>query len=353
MQRILSAGLTSALLILLTAFLTAAHAATVEDLGSARVPVTDEGTPERSRAIAAAFAAVLVKIAGDSAHLGDARVAGLRRQAASFNTLFGYERGTDGALWLRADFDAARVATALREAGIAVWGRERPELTLRLVLRDAMHAPVAGTDETAVLLREAVAREAVQRGIPLQWSAQPFPAGTPGEASLAAPLLLDRLREVDEAPETRLDLVLEPDGATPPVWTVQWRLYVKDAPARPALAEGRAQRDLPETLLQAELGKAFDALARHYLTATAAPAAGEFQIRIEGVDSPEAWARTVHYLESLDVLTRVRVERVENGVLQVGLEAHGGEVAFAQATGFGQVLRAAPGERGRYTVLPR
>ena len=322
-------------------------ALTVDDLGAARVPVTDNSDAERARGVAAAFDRVLVKITGDSASLADSRVAGLRRRAREFNTLYGYERSPEGALLLRADFDAARVSAALRAEGMPVWGRERPGVEALFLLRDASGKLLPAAEETSRALHEALLRQAGNRGIPLALIPLTAELQAKVEAAPASSEVLDHASETPGATPVRLVVLLDAlEGEAG--WRIDWRVAI-DGEA----ATGEGRLDLPGPLLEGGLEAAFDAIGRHYVAAVASAGEVAFRIHIEGVNSPAAWARTITYLETLDTLSQVRLARLGDGIAEFELSAHGGPAAFAQAVGFGQVLQAVPGTTDRFSVVQR
>ena len=322
-------------------------ALTVDDLGAARVPVTDNSDAERARGVAAAFDRVLVKITGDSASLADSRAAALRRRAREFNTLYGYERSPEGALLLRADFDAARVTAALRAEGMPVWGRERPGVEALLLLRDTSGKLLPAGDEIWLTLHEALQRQSANRGVPL--TRVPITATLQAgfEAAADASEVLELLSAAPGESPVRLVVVLnrlEGEGG----WRLEWRVAIETT-----VAEGEGRLDLPGPLLEGGLETAFDAIGRHYVSAVASAGEAAFRIRVEGMDSPTDWARTITYLEALDTLSQVRLARLGDGVAEFELSAHGGPAAFSQAVGFGQVLRAVPGATDRFSVVAR
>ena len=327
--------------------LSAPRALTVDDLGAARVPVADNSDAERVRGVAAAFDRVLVKITGDSGSLVDDRAAALRRRAREFNTLYGYERSPEGALLLRADFDAARVTAALRGEGVPVWGRERPGVEALFLVRDATGKRYPMEEETSRTLHEALLRTASNRGIPLTLTAPTREMLNGLEDKSNSDALFARLQESPSASPVRLFVLLDllpGEGG----WHLEWRVAIDEA-----VTTGSGQLDLPAPLLDGGLETAFDAIGRHYLATVATGGEASFRIQVQGVDSPVAWARTITYLEGLDTLSRVRLARLADGVAEFELSAHGGAAAFAQAAGFGQVLRAVPGASDRFSIVQR
>jgi len=168
----------------LAAFLFAAGAAaaaeTVGDLYQARVHVTGEEEPNRSRGFAAGLQDVLVKLTGDPTLIGDPAVAALGANAGSLVGAFRYrdlmagipvydEQGTrQRPFILTIDFDPQKIDAALKSLGRSAWTAERPRLIL-FVAVDNGTAPYLLTSDGARGRdqREALDESAWLYGVPI------------------------------------------------------------------------------------------------------------------------------------------------------------------------------------------
>jgi len=226
-----------------------ADAASVEELYQARVHVTGQEEPARSRGFAAGLRDVLVKLSGDPKLVGDPVVDGLATKAGGFVRDFRYrdlmagipvhdEQGTrQRPFVLTIDFDPAKIDRVLQSLGRRAW-TERPRLAVfvgvdygvvRYVLAaDGMH----GRDQ-----REALAAAAWRYGIPIV---------LPNAAQLGVPapavetLQRGDLGELQEkARAIGGDLVLAGALSFVPAtrgWTAEWRLAVKGVTHRWSIA---------------------------------------------------------------------------------------------------------------------
>lgn len=320
-------------------------AATVNDLHTAEVPAADNSEAELIRAIEAAFQVVLVKLTGNSQSANLPAVAKLRARARQYNTLFGYERGADGALRLRADFDLPAVSAALRERGLPVWGKERPEVATWLVLTDGDGRRVMPDDRSREIF-DSLVRQAALRAIPVR-----HPAATATLNALLAEAgdddaLLTGFGTLATQFGTPASLVIlldqQADGLS---WQLRWRLAVEAE-----TAAGEASGELPVPLLIAGVDRALDALAHHYLQSTVSTAASTVELSVEDITTADAYGRALNYLARLDVVGRVDVNKIEGTTVFFKLIAHGGLPALAQSIGFGQVLSAVPEAPTRYRL---
>lgn len=320
-------------------------AATVKDLHTAEVPAADNSEAELIRAIEAAFQVVLVKLTGNSQSANLPAVAKLRARARQYNTLFGYERGADGALRLRADFDLPAVSAALRERGLPVWGKERPEVVTWLVLTDGGGRRVMPDDRSREIF-DSLVRQAALRAIPVR-----RPAATATLNALLAEAdddetLLRGFGALASQFGTPASLVIlldqQADGLS---WQLRWRLAVEEE-----TVEGEASGELPVPLVIAGVDRALDALAHHYLQNTVSTGASTVELSVEDITTADAYGRALNYLARLDAVGRVEVQKIEGTTVFFRLLAHGGLPALAQSIGFGQVLSAVPEAPTRYRL---
>lgn len=326
-------------------------AVTVNDLGSALVPVTDNSAAEQGRGVSTAFDRVIVKLTGDSRSLAGPALKGLRKQAGQFNTLFGYERARDGGLLLRADFDVAALSQALRAAGLQVWGRERPDAEAWLMVEDAAGRRLMPNDEATREIFDSFARFAANRGVPLRLATgEPEIEGAIALARDEESLFETLLAASGDAP-VLLVLLLRQEmksAEVPPVWTLHWRTLIEGA-----AQTGKAQGELPVPVLENGFDAALDTVGAHFMRAVAEEGgAAEFDLTVAGVTGPEGYLRAVKYLEALDTLKQLSLVKAEGELLHFRAVAHGGAPGFTQAVGFGQVLRADPSAPGRYRLIP-
>ena len=214
-----------------------AVAETVGDLYQARVHVTGEEEPNRSRGFAEGLQDVFVKLTGDPTLIGDPAVVGLGAKAGSLVGAFHYrdlmagipvhdEQGTrQRPFILTIDFDPAKIDAALKSLGREAWTAERPRLIL-FVAVDNGTAPYLltsdgphGRDQ-----REALAESAWLYGMPV---------GLPKQTSLNQLGLF--VQTVASASLARLQAVAQNTGGdfalagtltwTPKDlgWTASWR----------------------------------------------------------------------------------------------------------------------------------
>jgi uncharacterized protein len=277
---------------LLAFFSWAAHAVTLPDLYETAQPVG----ASRDAAFEEALKTVVVRVSGSRdapARLG----AGL---AAARKYVQRYGFTADDVL--QVGFDSVSVDKLLSDAGLPIWGRERPATLVMLGAEDAdgttrwMSAQAPAND------RAAIERVAYERGLPLVWAVMDAQdraqvdadVGGSGDALLqtaqrygANAVLIGRVR----AGSARWTLVSS-DGASETVG---------------GLADG--------------VHLAADAFARVF--ATSGSSLTTVTLEVAGMVNLEAYASTLNYLESLTLVRSVAVEQVAGDALRFRLAVRG------------------------------
>lgn len=111
-----------------------AHAAEVDHLYQAEVSVANQGQQERNRAIAEGFRQILVKVTGNSNIALNQSLKATFKKASRFVQQYRYRvevSESDSAVekrYLRITFDKQAVDRVLRENGLPVWGKSRPQI---------------------------------------------------------------------------------------------------------------------------------------------------------------------------------------------------------------------------------
>lgn len=273
-----------------------ACAVTVPDLYETAVPVT----ASRDAAFAEALKAVVV------------RVSGRRDAAARLGSSLGDPRqyvqrfGMTADNFLQVGFDSVSIDKLLSQAGLPIWGRERPA-TLVLLNVQAPNGSSYWVDGAANSAeREAIVRVAKQRGLPLVWP-------------VLVPQDRDQLAAGDGSPATLLQIAARysanaallgrarSDGAGG--MSVRWTL---------ASNEGAAEAS---GAIEDGVHLAADTFARVYSASGAS--LDSITVEISGIDDLNAYASTLNYLEGMTLVRGVAVEQVLGGTMRFRLAVRG------------------------------
>ncbi|AZG73600.1 DUF2066 domain-containing protein [Shewanella livingstonensis] len=141
------------------------HAAEVGKLDEADIAVSSRANDVKNNALKEALAAVFLKNSGLPSVVLNPLVKAQINTPEIILTQYGYYE-QNGELMLKASFDHQRVISTLRQAGLPVWGSQRP-LTLLWMSVDENNEPTILADGSAADIRAELTQESNNKGIPL------------------------------------------------------------------------------------------------------------------------------------------------------------------------------------------
>ena len=221
-----------------------AQAENVSGLYQVREPVTGQGPEARTAATAKALDTLVLRLTGDPKAPQSAGLAGLRKDPRQIISQFGTEAGPPETLLV--EFDPGSTERALRQAGLALWGNNRPAI-LGWWLNDSSEGSnLVGDGQSSA---DTLRRAAQHRGLPLR-----LPLGDLEEQLVAT---AKNLEGTDPAPlqaasgRYGADALLavhasEADGK----WTGTWRLWLGDQREQ-GKVEGADQAALADAVMLA------------------------------------------------------------------------------------------------------
>ena len=322
-----------------------AQSATIGELARATVPVTDSSEREFMRGLSAALEVVVVKLTGNSKVLQSGALRDLLNRAKQYNTVYGYEKSPDGGLQLRADFDLPAVSGVLRQQGLAVWGRQRPELLAWLIITDSTGRYATPTVAQKPLF-EALEHQAALRAIPLR-----HPVVDSTNAALMTPTtaeddLLEELtatRSGQSAPVILIGLVTQNPDST---WRARWRLQI-DLERE----EWQATNAQAAPMVIAGIDRAVDSTAKQFVHPEIAGAASDVELLVDDVQTADDYGRALNYLSDLDSVATLNVRKVEGARVTFAIKARGGLSALVQVISFGRVLQPVADHPSLFTLV--
>lgn len=295
-------SLVSRLLLSAIALLAVARtfAVSVPDLYEASVPVT----AGRDAALVEALRAVVVRVSGRS----DAAT----RLGAALNNPQKYAQrfGVTSDNVLQVAFDNVSVDRLLTEAGLPVWGRERPATLVLLNVITPTGTSYWIDSAAASAEREAIARVARQRGVPVVWPDMTTQDRTQINVDdAAAGGQPDALLQTAARYNANAALLGSgrSDGAGG--LSVRWTLVSADGAANTSGS------------LEDGIGLAADTFARTY--SASGTSLNNVLVDVAGISTLGAYATTLNYLEGLTLVRGVAVEQVQGDTLKFRLAVRG------------------------------
>jgi len=198
----------------------AAQAETVKGLYQVREPVSSQTQEERDQATQRALDTLVLRLTGDPKAAQSPGLAAIRKDPQQIISQYGFDAGPPEVL--KVDFDPATTEQALRRAGLAMWGANRPSILGWWLNESAEGASLVGDGQaSAAPLRRAAQHRGLPLRLPLADLNEQIVATAPNlESADPAPLLEASERYNADA---LLAVHAREDGGQ---WQAKWRLWL-------------------------------------------------------------------------------------------------------------------------------
>lgn len=285
----------------LAVFGLSAQAETLGGLYQVREPVSGQSAEVRTQAIDKALDTLVMRLTGDPKAAQNPGLAGVRKDPQQIISQFGFDAGPPEILLV--EFDPGSTERALRQAGLALWGSNRPSI-LGWWLNDSIEgSSLVGDGQSSA---EPLRRAAQHRGLPLR-----LPMGDLEEQLVANAKNLEGsdatpLRGASERYGADALLAVhatEADGK----WQATWRLWLGEQREQ-GKVEGADQAALADAVMLAVNNR----LAPRFV---ARPGAGSnLQVQVQGMNL-ERYAELGRVLEPYGA----RITQVDDDTLVYAL----------------------------------
>ncbi len=319
----------------------------VYGLYEAETAVADKSAAARNEALGRLLMTVATKVSGQRDLGGNAALTEAAGQPAAYVQQFRYrtleagaaegggaaETGSGLVLWAR--FDARAVEDLLTRAGLAVWGRIRPSVLVWLAAERGDERELVGADDAGPLV-SVLEQTSAQRGVPLVLPLLDLEDRSQLSVSDVWAGFDEAVLQTSQRYQSKTVLVGRVYQVLPTLWEARWRLYLGQT-----LQEWSTQGGALKAAVEQGVHEAADMLAARFATRRTGSGTADVALAVSGVRTLEDYARTLHYLRSLDITDAVRVTHVEMDEVSFRLLARGGEDALEQVISFSRTLERA------------
>jgi hypothetical protein len=320
----------------------------VAGLYEAEVPVASQEASDRVVASRAALEEVLIKVSGSSDILQRPELKPMLDQAEQWVQRYQYRTATAApgstsapatpsqTLW--AAFDRQTINRHLSEAGLPVWGLNRPRTLLWLAIEDGSDRFLLGGDNRPDM-QEKVTNQAQQRGLPL--SVPLLDLQDQGSLKVADVWgdFPDVIFKASERYQADAVLVGRVYAVAADQWQSHWTLYHRGTVTTWDSAQGSQ-----DEAIAAGVAGAAEQFAKRYALSLTPEVANSLTLTIENVASVKDYARALHYLQSLDPVAAVQIARVDGAQVSYRLKVRGEPQGVIRSIGWGKTLM--PVEQG-------
>jgi len=330
------------------------------ELYEAAVPIANQNTSQRNRALAATLEAVLIKVSGQRDVRAYPDLAEAISRAPGHAQQYQYRNvqvprttiNADGEeeilmepelqLWAR--FDTRAVNSMLKDAGLPIWGEERPMTLVWLVGEMEGERILVGGDAGAEL-QTVVIDAAEQRGIPVLFPLLDLMDQQNISVGQVWGGFMDDIRQASARYATEGILVGRAFQQSSDWWTVRWSYWDGEE-------ENYWDQQAPELepLLVGGVDAVANELAGRYAV-NAATGGQSLGLTVRQVDNLDEYARVLSYLQSLTAVESVEPEEVRGNELSLRVQVAGSRDVLEQAIALGHILERVDEEPARIEDL--
>lgn len=301
-----------ALVLFLCSFLPSpAMAVQVEGLYESERFVSDQSLEQRSAAVKAGLADVLVKVSGHAETIEGEATQQLLEQAEQYLAQFAYQvnqgaaGNSDAAYRLLMHFDAPSVIKFLNEQKLPVWGGNRPGVLVWLAIQGPNGRFVVNSEDNP-LLAEILSAEAKRRGVSVMLPLMDLEDSRRVSVGDIWGQFSDRISgaSVRYSPDAIYAGRFYRSGAA---WKAYWQVQIGSSRQSIEL-----KSDDVRTLFALSVDALAEFLADKYAVVASGAGSGDYVFNVVGLKSVEDYAKLNRYLSSLQVVGRVEVARLDD-----------------------------------------
>lgn len=287
----------------------AVRAVEVKDLFVTEVAVEDQSAARRDEAFRAGLGNVLVKVSGARDILTAPAVEPIMRKAARYVQRYHYfekpldETGGDALPkespeaaqpYLSVDFDGEALQRDLRDAGLPVWGANRPQVLVWLGADQGPRERFIVAEDSGEDVRDLLMAAAQRRGVPLILPLMDLEDRRHVAFVDISAGFTDNLSQASERYNARVVLVGYLNKGRDGNWTVEWTVLRDNVSSR----WRETDVDLRQAVDSGVDGLA-DILASRYASTSSGGELVNYTVAVEDVTSLDDYAAVLTYLEKL------------------------------------------------------
>ena len=281
-----------------------AQAENVSGLYQVREPVAGQGAEARAAATAKALDTLVLRLTGDPKAAQSPALAELRKDPQQIINQVGTEAGPPESVLV--EFDPGSTERALRKAGLALWGSNRPSILGWWLNDSAEGSNLVGDGQASA---QPLRRAAQHRGLPLRLplaDLQEQLVANAKQVESSDPAPLRQAAERYGADALLAVHAQEADGK----WLGKWQLWLGDQREQGS-AEGADQAALADAVMLAVSSR----LAPRYVTRPGA--SSQLQLQVQGMNL-QRYAELARVLEPYGS----RLQMAEGTTLTYGVTAN-------------------------------
>ncbi|MGS0689123.1 DUF2066 domain-containing protein [Shewanella sp. 30m-9] len=309
----------------LVGFSTHVTAAEVKFLDEGVVPIDSRSTALRSQGIKQAFEEVILKNSGTQSALSNEAIKKQLGNASSLMTQYGYFED-NGELFLKVNFDHKRIIALLREAGLPVWGKQRPLTLVWLVINEHGEREII-SDASSNVSRQVFDRESATRGAPVLFPLMDLDDSMKVGVNDIRGNFSDNVADASLRYQSNYFIMaaIEPQGST---YRYQMSLYPRKKAAQSLQLTAVINKSGEAATIDEAVAAMVAATSEYYVGQYAIADSGEqktTKISFADISDMKQLVAIERYLDQLSAIKSASISRIEGQTIEFNLRLFGNE----------------------------
>ncbi|ABZ76892.1 conserved hypothetical protein [Shewanella halifaxensis HAW-EB4] len=309
----------------LSGFSTFVAAAEVKQLDEGVVSIASRTTALRSQGIKQAFEEVILKNSGTQSALLNETIKKQLGNASSLMTQYGYFED-DGKLFLKVNFDHKHIISLLREAGLPVWGKQRPLTLVWLVINDNGQREIIN-DASRDPSRQVFNQESATRGAPLLFPLMDLDDSMKVGVNDIRGNFTDNVADASLRYQSNYFIMatIEPQGS---VYRYQMSLYPREKSAQSLQLTSVINTSGETATIDEAVAAIVAATSEYYVGQYAIADSGEqktTKLSFADVTDMKQLVAIERYLDQLSAIKSASIGRIEGQTIEFNLSLFGNE----------------------------
>ncbi len=311
----------------------------VNSIYKAYLPVASQSAKDRSLAVPQGFTQVLVKVTGNSRILDNPSVKVWLKNAETYIEEYSYKAQGNKSSFpylLELNFDPESINKLLLDAGIPTWGQNRPLILVWVEFDGPDHpAEIIGSDadgELPTLLKQFSDQRGLPMLLPMMDVTDLNQVAVNDVTTMSLPTLQNASKRYGN------DALLVGHITEGDLTRSRWKLTMGNNQWAWAISG----KDLPE-VLSTVINNVADNLASRYAVVLSNNVQTELTLNVAGVKQAADLTQLMTNLQRLSPVAEVRLVRVSNEGVVLGVSLRGSKQAFIQAIALVKLLKPQTG----------
>lgn len=325
------------MLVLLISVTSTAFAVRVNSIYKAELPVASQSVQDRNQAVQQGLEQVLIKVSGNSRVLENPAIKSHLTSADTLMQEFSYAAAprtvNNLPYLLELQFDNEGINKLLRDAGVPIWGQNRPLIVAWVTFEEPNHPAEIVSSDTGNDVQAFLKQHANARGLPILLPMMDMTDLNQVTAHDVTAMALPTLQNAAKRYASDAILVGQLKQSGSGLVNSEWK-FVMGTEQKNWEITGKNVSDVLSTVIN----NTADNLAARYSVVMSNAAQMQLTLKVSGVKQQDDLLRLMGYLQRLTSVTEVRLSHVSGDEVVLNVSLRGNKKSLVEVLAINKSL---------------